>query len=836
MRILLILSILLLLLKPAFSKENPSIELICEFEDFYDFEAFKYVDTLLYVANRYGLFIYSYDENNMEVPPVELVRYKTRGETESLLIVDSLCYLADGYAGLRILDISDIYNIQEIGYCEDAANGQFLQLQDDVLYMACGRSYFRSVDVSDPANPTLLHTLHSLSEDFRIHGDLVYSASDDRRYLELIDISDPSNMRTYREVHLGEREDGQGVEIHDDYLYYVTDEKFRIISIVDPDSLEILYEEEYGMRVAANTIHFFNQHYLYMDSYRVWDVTDPTEPVLLFGGWIEMFSDWSEVSEIVSFSCNRKGFYMYNISNLERVEEIHWLPSSGGLSDIYVDDDLMYVTSKYKYGSKFDIYDIEDIHNPIKIGEIDSTEGAGPVTWGFDGIFVQADLAILWAWDGRDVIQIYSIENPRQPNQIGEIGHISSRDLVVDGDYIYAACDGRDGFKVISIANPENPEVVWEMIPPDQYPFDFNGIDLDEDYAYVISRGRDGEWERNFHVWDRSNPENLELIGQCEVEGFEGKVAVSNDYAYVTAVIEGRGLLSVVSVEDPENPELVNTSLLPHYPRDIEIKDDFLYIAFSKIGYFIYDIENPSEPELVTWYDTPYSTGGFSYYNHLFVRDSYVFLPGSIYDVAKVTGHWNVELSAESHDFGVVYLNTDSTYQLTISNLARQDVEILDVFCDSAAFTVDFDDAFVIVSGEDANVNIAFTPTERRLYNGQLTIQTERRDLTLSLSGSGDILDVDDEDLLPLRFALNAAYPNPFNSTVSLQYSIAKNTFVQLNILDVSGRTVSTLQDGKLPSGQYHAVWQADKMPSGIYFVRLTSKEFNQTRKIILVR
>jgi len=505
MRILLILSILFISLELAFCQEDPRIELVCEFEDFYDFEAFKYVDTLLYVANRYGLFVYSYDENRMELPPIELVRYKTRGETESLLIVDTLCYLADGYAGLRILDISDIYNIQEIGYCEDATNGQFLQLQDDVLYMACGRSYFRSVDVSDPANPSLLHTLHSLSDDFRIHSNLVYSASDDRRYLEIIDISDPSNMQTYREVRFGRTENGQGVEIHDNYLYYVTDEKFRIISITDPDDLEILYEEEYGMRVAANTIHFFNHHFLYMDSYRVWDVDDPTEPELLFGGWIERFSHWSEVSDIVSFTSHRftsdkRGMIIYYIEDLREIEEIHFLHAAMGLSDVFVQGNLMYVSSRYKFGSKFEIYGIEDIHNLNKIGGIDSTVGGGNMNVGFDGIFVQDDLAILWVWDGRNVILIYSIEDPRQPNQIGEIGHVSARDVVVDGDYIYAACDGRDGFKVISIANPENPEVVWEMIPPEELPFDFNGIDLVENYAYVISRGRGEGWERNFHV------------------------------------------------------------------------------------------------------------------------------------------------------------------------------------------------------------------------------------------------------------------------------------------------------------------------------------------------
>ena len=819
-------------MNPAFCQEDPRIDLVCEFEDYYDFEAFKYVDTLLYVANRYGLFIYSFNENNMEAPPVELVRYPTCGDAESLLIVDTLCYLADSYAGLRILDISDIYNIQEIGYCEDAANGQFLQLQDGVLYMACGRSYFRSVDVNDPANPILLQTLRRCSDDFRIHDNLAYSVSDDNECLDIFDISNPSDIQIAEQVEFDFMENGQGVEIHDDYLYFVSDEKFRILSIANPDSLEILYEGEYG-RSVANTIRYFSEDLLYMGCYRIWDVSDPREPEMIFGDWLGRSSDWSEVGERVSFSCNGIGFYIYNIENLERVEEIHWLPVAKGLSDVYVQDDLMYVTSKEKYGSKFDIYNIEDICTPIKVGEIDSTEGAGAATWGFDGICVPNDLAILWAWFIRDAILIYSVEDPRQPIQIGEYRSISPVDVVVDGDYIYAACDGRDGFKVISIANPRNPELVWEYLPPWDYPFDFYGVAVAGEFAYTINMARDGELSRNFRVWDRSNPDSLQLMGSCEVRNYWGKVEVRDEYALISG--EGDRILSVVSIDDPENPELIHTQRLPDFSCDVTIENDYLCITYYNMGFSLYNLEDPAEPELVTWFDTPSSRG------MLYVVDSYVFLSGLIYDVAKVTGRWNVELSTEAHDFGVVHLNTDSTFQLMISNLARQDVEILDISCDSAAFMVDFNEAFAIAAGEDASVNITFTPTEERLYDGQLIIHTERHDLTVQLSGTGANLGVNDGNLIPIEFALHDAYPNPFNTETIIRYSMPVRTDVSLIIFDLYGRRVKTLIDAPQIAGYHTTIWDGRNeagipVSSGLYFYRINAGNFTKFRKMTMVR
>jgi len=409
-------------------------------------------------------------------------------------------------------------------------------------------------------------------------------------------------------------------------------------------------------------------------------------------------------------------------------------------------------------------------------------------------------------------------------------------DLVADGDYLYLGCDGPGapaGLNIISIENPNNPELVWSLRADVPGFFQVYGVALTENYAISVSYNRGGEWEQNFRIWDRSNPEDLQLVGSRTVEGYYASISILDDYAYVTGIIDRGCLLSVVSIEDPENPELVNTSELPGFAEDSKIQDGFLYISFWNLGFGIFDLENPEQPELIAHYDTPVSLG---LSNQLAVTDGYVLTPGIIYDCARVTGRWNVELSAESHDFGVVYLNADSTYQLTISNLAQQDVEILDISCDSAAFSVDFDEAFSIDPGEDANVNITFAPTERQLYNGQLTIQTERRDLTVDLTGTGVPLSTPDDDFQPFKFSIESAYPTPFNSTVNIGYTLDRTGNIRVSIFDLSGRETAVLHDGSMKAGNHSIIWNANNAASGIYVCRIESGSRAKMIKLTLIR
>ena len=86
----------------------------------------------------------------------------------------------------------------------------------------------------------------------------------------------------------------------------------------------------------------------------------------------------------------------------------------------------------------------------------------------------------------------------------------------------------------------------------------------------------------------------------------------------------------------------------------------------------------------------------------------------------------------------------------------------------------------------------------------------------------------------PISFSLSQNFPNPFNSTTKIDFSIEHASFTTLAIYDVLGRNVSTLVSDNLNAGSYSRLWRADNHPSGVYFYRLESSEYSETKKLIM--
>ena len=84
-------------------------------------------------------------------------------------------------------------------------------------------------------------------------------------------------------------------------------------------------------------------------------------------------------------------------------------------------------------------------------------------------------------------------------------------------------------------------------------------------------------------------------------------------------------------------------------------------------------------------------------------------------------------------------------------------------------------------------------------------------------------------------------YPNPFNPLTSITYGIPINTSVSLKIYSLFGKEISTLVNEVKTRGEYSVQWDAknslgDKVPSGIYFYKLVTRDFTQTKKMILLK
>jgi hypothetical protein len=88
----------------------------------------------------------------------------------------------------------------------------------------------------------------------------------------------------------------------------------------------------------------------------------------------------------------------------------------------------------------------------------------------------------------------------------------------------------------------------------------------------------------------------------------------------------------------------------------------------------------------------------------------------------------------------------------------------------------------------------------------------------------------------PKEFKLEQNYPNPFNPVTDVKFQIPKAAFVKLNIFDVLGRDVAALVNEELLPGSYEIKWDGSGYPSGIYYYKLITEGFSETRKMVLIK
>lgn len=88
----------------------------------------------------------------------------------------------------------------------------------------------------------------------------------------------------------------------------------------------------------------------------------------------------------------------------------------------------------------------------------------------------------------------------------------------------------------------------------------------------------------------------------------------------------------------------------------------------------------------------------------------------------------------------------------------------------------------------------------------------------------------------PVSFSILSNYPNPFNPTTTIQFSVISMTIASLGIYDISGRLVETLVRGDFEAGEHEAIWNAVNHSSGIYFVELTSGKNRSVQKLVLLK
>ncbi len=144
---------------------------------------------------------------------------------------------------------------------------------------------------------------------------------------------------------------------------------------------------------------------------------------------------------------------------------------------------------------------------------------------------------------------------------------------------------------------------------------------------------------------------------------------------------------------------------------------------------------------------------------------------------------------------------------------------------------------FVEGAGNSINVN-SYSFTDRNLSTGNYKYRLKQMDF----DGSFEYSNVIEIEILPSKFFLQQNYPNPFsknsagNSLTKIKFSLGKKEFTQIKIYNMLGEEVASLANKELTAGNYEVLFNANRLPSGVYIYRITAGDFTASKKMNLIK
>lgn len=137
---------------------------------------------------------------------------------------------------------------------------------------------------------------------------------------------------------------------------------------------------------------------------------------------------------------------------------------------------------------------------------------------------------------------------------------------------------------------------------------------------------------------------------------------------------------------------------------------------------------------------------------------------------------------------------------------------------------------------EDFSQGLPFLQSIEKLvtFNGKILAATSSGLYQRDISEVTAVTQISNE--IPAKFSLEQNYPNPFNPVTKIKFSIPSKNNVKITIFDITGKEISVAADSQMEPGIYEINYDASALTSGIYFYRMESGNFSETKRMILVK
>ena len=697
-----------------------------------------------------------------------------------VVVSEDYAFVAAGLSGLQVLDISDRENPEIVTYLDyfgGARSQQAMTTRDDVIFLVDKSSGLHIIDVQDPEDPIEMGLCEVAGDALHIcvEGDYAYIATGDSG-LGIVDISD--------------------FEFPELIDYHFTGGNTQQVTVIDETAY--VADSESGLVV--------------------FDVSNPLEPNEIASYELRLGAESILVNGEIAYVVSEPYLHALDISDINNGDI---QPVTEYRTDTpartAIRDDLFYLAAN-SYDRPY--LHILDISNPMEFSLTGSTYiGFGRGSGTVQGMCIEGDYAYI---SGNLVLERESwgletvdISTPRSPQEVGTFSSMGNiHDVVVAGDYAYMA-GFYSGFRIADISDMENPVEVGRFDFPSSLSR-VRQVVVEGNYAFL---GVDNSDDQGLWIMDITDPEEPQEVGHLNTELFFYSLYIHGDFAYIStfdglyivditqadapqlltnyemqnheyysvyvsgnyAYVIGASwrlswsILFIIDISDPENPEQLGQIQTQTVAGNVSVSGDYAYVTDFQSGLMIVDVSNPEEPQEVSLLDTE------DWASDLFVQDSLVYVTD------RYKGLRVINVSDPENPFEIGYYDTPG-YALGV------------YVVDGIAFIAD-----------DTNLGIY--------------------DCTDDM-----VVELEKPQPQPYDFCISSIYPNPFNSTTTITYSLPTASIVELKLFNLTGREVAVLVNDLKTAGVHTANLKANNLPSGLYFVQLNSETKTMTQKVMLVK
>ena len=670
-------------------------------------------------------------------------------------------------------------------------------------FVVTGNTGIRVVDLANPTEPVeVAVTLNDIEvADLALYDHYVYAATPDG--IIVLDVVDPTAPQQIGlvEIFLG----ATYVNVVDNRLFAMDVFSYYMYDLSNPEQPSYLAEGTLSLDATVGVTAHGNTLFV-LGSYSglfMYDITTPADPEECGVFQIGEAGFWNAVAEdtMVYTTCTSAGFRI-----LRRTAACQ-LSSLSQLSTVYVPSDLE-VLGNYCYLSIVDmglrVVDISDRSAPFYV----ATCLAGRE---LVGMSINGGLAVVTEYSRG--IQVVNVENPVSPIEIGNYGREGLLYGAERVDSLLLIGDWEVGVRILSVANPVSPLEIGTYQSPGKT-YWATAVDT----LLLVAIGTGG-----LHIADLRNPAAPQPLATLDSPGSCFSLDVNMPYVYLAC---GGAGLRIVDLSDPNSPMLVGQYSTQDGSgiSNVDVVDHVAYLPLDFGGLHIVDVADPANPTLLGVCDTMAMRPMW-----VAVQEGYAYVADDLHTLSVV----DVQNPLQPVMIGRVNTpGTWSAYALRLNGnhavvVGRNGLRVVSIDNPALPVTTGYF-SYDYGSGHEFS-DVALSEDGRYAY------VPEYVHLTV-FDCVNAYLDAPEPTALVIEFALHSAYPNPFNATTTMAFSLPEETVVKLAVFDLLGRLVATPVNGKMPAGHHSITFDAASLPSGVYIYSIEAGMHHDARKLVVLR